>query len=266
MFRTRDFVLIFVTVVFLVSAIGATLWHKNIATDVRSTDIKLVEETSADHMAVVDSPESFSRQERLENMRKKIADGQGMVFTAPAADETPAIVEEELSVEDEIESVIGAEMKCPGYVEYTAPWSATGVNIESVEWARVVFREVVTEPVTDQTATATSEVLPSKTDREVLLQLPTQPVNLSQPACIPSDVVGIAQDGSLIRNSESELYGVFGADTLIGYAIDGFPIYGTSDIQTDACGGIITTEGYRYFISSERDEILGCFRAAPINL
>ena len=86
------------------------------------------------------------------------------------------------------------------------------------------------------------------------------------PTCLYSDVVGIAQDGSLIRNNEVGLYSVFGSDTLIGYALDGFPIYGKIKESGDKCGGSVVNGQYRYSLSDQREFILNCFSAPPVRM
>jgi hypothetical protein len=84
---------------------------------------------------------------------------------------------------------------------------------------------------------------------------------------LPTDVVGIAQDGSLIRESEMALYGVFGGETLVGYALDGFPIYGSNPgAATDHCGGMMVGGQYRYYLSPERDSVINCFAGVPVTL
>jgi hypothetical protein len=77
-------------------------------------------------------------------------------------------------------------------------------------------------------------------------------------------VIGITIGGSLIRNNEVGVYGVFGGDTLVGYALDGFPIYGTSGQKTDICGGGMIGGQYRYMISSSRGTIINCFAGTPV--
>jgi hypothetical protein len=68
----------------------------------------------------------------------------------------------------------------------------------------------------------------------VVLQLPL-PFGPQGKTCLSYDVVGVALDGSLIRNNEHSLYQVFGSETLIGYALDGFPIYGLNKSSAARC-------------------------------
>ena len=119
-----------------------------------------------------------------------------------------------------------------------------------------------------EVATTTASGTPLlTTETEVVIQLPLRSVPLGTASCLPTDVVGIAKDGSLIRNSEVTLYAVFGADTLIGYALDGFPIYGArSGVALDECGGTGAIGQYRYYLEAERGYILNCFASEPISI
>lgn len=257
MFRTRDFILIFVTVVFLVVAISATAWQQRSGSETQVDTLQLVETDDQEYTAQLSTPETLSREERLSEMRRKIAESGKLTLSDPETVTTEPSAEVEVS-----ELPAGAVLlQCPSYQLYSGQWSPAGIQFEVTEGARLVYRETVTEQRSDPLATSSTPEM--VTDREILLQLPLQPVKLAQSTCLPSDVIGIAQDGSLIRNTEVGLYGIFGANTLIGYALDGFPIYGTSDAPTDSCGGSVVAGAYRYSLSQERDVILNCFAAQP---
>ncbi len=94
------------------------------------------------------------------------------------------------------------------------------------------------------------------------------PIRIGQSAvgqnCLPTDVVGVAVNGSLLRNDQYETYSIFESETLVGYALDGFPIYGRLDSsQLDRCGGRMTPNGYQYHIAIDRQSIIQCFGAPP---
>ena len=103
-------------------------------------------------------------------------------------------------------------------------------------------------------------------EKDILVQLPVRSAPLSDTRCLKQDVVGIATDGSLIRNTEVGLYGIFGPDTLIGYALDGFPIYGSGRNNTDMCGGYMSPTGYRYQLSADQETMIYCFSGIPVSL
>lgn len=253
MFRTRDFLLIFGAVVFLLVAIGTTLFSQQAGTEEQAAAIQFSEGTDTAYVAVLPDAPSLSRDERVADMRRKIAEAGELVIAAPEVGDT---VTEATDTETEtpIDTVSKpAIQKCPVYNPYQGNWSPQGITMEASEGARVVYRVAqAVAPLTEGS-------------KEVLLQLPLYPM-AGAPTCVGSDVVGIAQDGSLIRNHEVGLYGVFGENTLIGYALDGFPIYGTSEQNTDACGGSLAAGGYRYYLSDTREMILHCFMAAPVRL
>ena len=161
-------------------------------------------------------------------------------------------------------STVG-EQRCQQYTQFAGVWPTTSLQFDVVEGSRIVFTEDETESNMATTASS-SNMLVLEPTRTVYLQLPIRSIPSPATSCVQSDVVGVAQDGSLIRNNEAGLYGVFGADTLVGYALDGFPIYGSSGASTDSCGGMVVAGQYRYQLSPSRDVILNCFSAAPARL
>jgi len=90
--------------------------------------------------------------------------------------------------------------------------------------------------------------------------------NSSSPSCLPTDAVAVALSGGLIRNNEAAGYRAFPEHVLIGHTIDGFPLYGYSERQTDRCGGAVVDGAYRYYLSDTRDTVLDCFVAPPVAL
>lgn len=149
--------------------------------------------------------------------------------------------------------------RCAGYQQFGQVWPPT-VQIDEREGARLVY----TESDEELDESAPSAPMLSQT---ILLQLPVYPRPAPSPLCINSDVIGIANDGSLIRNSEAGVYGVFGSASIVGYALDGYPIYGTDNsVRVDSCGGAVGAAGYGYVIQSDRSEIINCFTATPVSL
>ncbi len=256
-FRTRDFFVFMLTVAFLVIGIASTA----------SMDIKMRNQESAvinsgtdEDVEVVykavlpsESEVDDTRQSRLEMLREKISN---LVLSAPA-DPEPELEIDDVEVAIDSSEISNNEVQlCSNYQTVSPNWSSDGLLFEVVEGARIIYRNATT----NQVVGTTTVIVPS---REVVLQLPLRSFPLSDKTCLASDIVGVALDGSLIRNNENGLYKVFGDQTLIGYALDGFPIYGLSNMSTDECGGLMINGEYRYYLSSEREAVLACFGGIP---
>ena len=149
--------------------------------------------------------------------------------------------------------------RCTDYAVFAGTWPAS-VQLDEREGARIVY----TRPAGQSDPTATS-VVGLYDDVLVQLSVHTQPQ--LQQYCIQSDVIGVAQDGSLIRNQEVELYSVFTDSTIVGYALDGYPIYGQNDVvDVDQCGGATVAGQYGYVLQSDRPVVVNCFRGVPAQL
>ncbi|MCA9360791.1 hypothetical protein KC730_02780 [Candidatus Kaiserbacteria bacterium] len=262
MFRTRDFVLLFVTIVFLVMAIGATFINSYRNPNSEETPLKFVESQDVEYSAETYSPKPLSRDANLAEMRSKIA-ASDLTIAAPAKEEE--VVPEEVMEEEVEQETKFIAQKCSNYNPFLGTWNSSDLKSEVTNTSRIFYRElaVVPKPVIGTTST---EQIPSEPSRDIVVQLPLFPLFKTNVSCLPSDVVGIAQDGSLIRNSESGLYGVFGSETLVGYALDGYPIYGSSSEKLDECGGSSSTGSYAYYVTPQAEHILNCFRANPLSL
>jgi len=255
MFRTRDFILLFTAIAFLVSAIGVTVFVQgNASQSVASSNAALQQQLAAvgaeDYQAVITSREGLDRSERVAQMRNKIS--QATDLRAPEPEVLP-VAEPELatSTPAEPDSMTGLD-QCPGYAPYLGFWDARNLSVIESQEAVLVTR---------------SEVLPTGSSTQTtLLQLPKRVASAPDQSCIGSDVIGIANDGSLIRNDELGLYSVFSFDVRIGYALDGFAIYGTGSASVDQCGGRVQNGQYRYELQPAGEFIINCFAAAPVRL
>lgn len=252
MFRTKDFVLLLVTVAFLLVAIVYTV-SKNHSSSTNSSNPLLAGAPEiVSTSAVITSPEekNLSRTERLERLRNQIANSELVTISNPEPDSD---IGDDVVVSDESNLVTGPVF-CPNYDPSYAPyWPVGQIKTHEAEGVRQYF---VTETV--QNGTTSSSTL----ERNILLTLPQQFIPTGSERCLPFEVVGVALDGSLIRNNEVQLYSIFSNETMIGYALDGFPIYGASAKPVDACGGRIELGQYRYELSSDRQTILNCYRGA----
>lgn len=247
MIRTRDFILFLIAVAFLVLAIGFEV-IQGIFTSPFVGDSKIPRFGGGEGI----SPEAEivlvadTRGDRLAHLKEVIG-----AMVAPAAS---TVIEEEAVVATATESAPKVEepFLCQKYQVYSGLWPTTKLSITEREGVRI-FHQSPIGTTTDGIGT-------------VLIILPMREFPAASASCLPSDVVGIATDGSLIRNNEQTAYGVFDDTTLTGYALDGFPIYGVSTEATDKCGGKMTPSGYRYYLSLSRESVIGCFAAVPIPL
>lgn len=258
MFRTRDFFLFSMVVGILLLGIITTAnnnkevgwWHNMTFV---SNDVE--------YKAVVPEVAVMDRGEKLAVMRDKISESaqSGQLASVIGALEEEKADEEQLP-EEENDFVAGTINLCPSYSDYSPAWSPTGLKFEVVEGARIVYRDLASN---DLTVDANSAMV---ANREIVMQLPLRSASANVKNCLSSAVIGIALDGSLINNSDYTAYKVLGSGTLIGYALDGFPIYGLNTVtKTDQCGGVNQDGQYKYYLSNDREGMLGCFSSTPIS-
>jgi hypothetical protein len=270
MIRTRDFLLFLCTVFFLFSGIAATvvtdvvgLAGGQAGTVILSDPAQLPPPVEQVGAVVSESPE-IDREANLLAMREQIA---ALNLTSSPVTETPP----DLSGDDNQDAAprdgVAGLQECSTYSEVA--WAdMPGVQFRVVEGARILYRPIPAPLTPAVVATSGSSTTPTPVapSEVVLAQLPLREQPMLSPTCIPHDVVGVALDGSLIRNGEAALYAVFGADTLVGYALDGFPIYGVSGLPVDDCGGATVGGAYRYYLNAERETVLNCYAAVPVGL
>lgn len=271
MIRTRDFLVFVLTVLFLIGGIAITIVLDNTSRVVSTVDqgqllsaARLVEHY---RVAEADIEDQTSTTERLAAMRERVEqyraagsfDRDRFVVREGEPEPIGGFASATTSPDDDAASVSGVVQQCPHYRSFAGMWPAP-VVIEEHEGARLVIHR---HPDIDDVSPMEESLLRG----EILLQLPTMRQPVGQPSCVASDVVGVARDGSLIRNNEYQAYGFFGADTVVGYALDGFPIYGRNDVaQTDQCGGGMGVAGYGYILKSDRPAVLNCFSGRPVSI
>ena len=251
MLRTRDFLLFLLTVTFLVIGIVSAV---DIETKQSWYSFNFI---SDDHKYEAFLPEKneLNREELLEAMKEKVAkveinNNLATVITASDTESDSEVVVKEDS---------GGVNKCVGYNVADPVWSPSGLKFDVVEGARILYREDVSAN------NLSSSTMPA---REIVLQLPLRSVPFGKTHCISRSVIGVALDASLIHNEDYTAYRVFGAETLVGYSLDGFPIYGLNkeEVRVDSCGGVVENGQYRYYLSSEREGMIGCFSGLPVSL
>jgi hypothetical protein len=106
------------------------------------------------------------------------------------------------------------------------------------------------------------------------LQLPLSPVIAGDGTCLPSDMVGVLLDGTIVMPDTPV---ATDAEGLAGYAIDGFPLFGSfedgktlTSSDLDTCHGHVhtiidqgvPTSMYHYHVTKDAPYTLGCLRGA----
>lgn len=256
--NTRNFLLYLIAVGGLVIAIVALL-AKDLSVPPSNSVAQVIfagdpADEVVEYKAEVSEVRTLNRSENMLAMREKVA-----AYTlAEAPEPEPAAPEE---VATDTPTKLASPLTCADYTLAVPTWPTDGLRFEVVEGARLVYGEVVAPVITPE--------LPVVPAKQVYLQLPLRSSALAVKSCLPYDVIGIALDGSPIRNNEIGLYTIFGAETLIGYALDGFPLYGLGNSAigpTDECGGAVVSGEYRYYLSEERETLIQCFSGVPVTL
>ncbi len=263
MVRTRDYFLLLLTIAFLVVGIGATVadsYRKGGLFDT-SRPLQFVEDGDIERTATVLDTESIDRAERLATLREKIAAGGLLSLAPPRSEPVSAATTSDAITEAPSEGQI--ELRCGNYRAFSGSWPQK-ILLEEVEGARIVYVENTSTNAVPQTSASTT--VPYVPSRDVLAELPVRSASLGAQNCIQSDVIGIARDGSLIRNNNVAAYAIFGSETLLGYALDGYPIHGSGTSVTDSCGGLTVGGQYRYQISGDRQTIINCYSGVPVQL
>lgn len=191
-----------------------------------------------------------ARVSLMERLRTYVAEGN------EAAIPSPVPVEAEVSLPPE-ETVETATTRCgDGEMHIRNNWGP--VNVTVAEGARIITSLAIDD------AGAPLNVL----------QLPLAPRIVGDGACLPSDMVGVLLDGTIIMPDTPV---VSDAEGLAGYAIDGFPLFGSfEDGETlmssdlDDCHGHVhtiidqgvPTSMFHYHITDDAPYALGCLRGA----
>lgn len=253
MIRTRDFVLLTFATLVVAMLLLASFAHQ-IYVSRQNADIPLTVPSEREHIAYTPTRED-TRMSTLDRLREKLQSG---AETIPTISEAPR---EETIAENVRVRTISA---CGGSEDGEAlalRWPLHGLVIEEQEGARVVSEMVVTFAAS--TTSSSSAPLITKVPRAIL---PLYPYPSAVTNCLPSSAIGVTPDGSLIMNDEARRFAQVSSHTLVGYARDGYPIYGTaSEASLDSCGGTDSSGSYRYYLSEKSSEygIITCFHGTP---
>lgn len=262
MIRTRDFLLFVVVFVFILSGIVVT-----VASDIKSERPKTEKQlplaaTEGSELSAATSTKEIDRARNLMALREKILRGEGEIIQgAPvftSVDTPPEAPKEEVIPEDIVGARSAQYCAQRSYSATALLWGSTRASLRSAEGVRLV---ILPKRISETSGSSTV----TKMIEATVLQLPLYPIELASPACLDSEYVGVALDGSLINNDEAWRYRNYSPDSVIGYARDGFPIYGpgVDEDTLDACGGFNEGAGYRYHIRQNELFVLGCFAGVP---
>jgi hypothetical protein len=141
-------------------------------------------------------------------------------------------------------------------------WPRSSVTIVVQDGVRSVVYESESSAVASSTAT-TSLLQPPAVVTKTLVRMEMYPNKQPSATCVAGDIIGVTISGALLSNSDAQFYRQSSVDQLLGYAKDGFPVYGLYAGEVDSCGGYMHPEGYRYTIREGSSFILGCYAGIP---
>lgn len=251
MVRTKDLVLVVVILVMLVMAISATVAARlgaQHSSDFVSSGTQSVQEQYAANTPHV----GFDRAGHIERLRAELAKGN-VIDSSPSVEVSP------VPEGQEMEGSLACAAPDSG-ITIARSWPLADVTLLVSGGSRQVLQRVTIPGV--QNASGTLSLAPLVSDA-VLLSLPLAPAKSGSPVCPDSEVIGVTVDGSLMFNADATLYRNTGPETLIGYARDGFPIYGAYAGAVDQCGGYDAAKGYRYVVTPGATTFLSCFVGQP---
>lgn len=263
MIRTRD---LFVFVVLLLTigiGIALTVFFRDVSHFQNVAQVLLKNNTADQASFSADAPSvTENRSATIERLRSLIASGASYIQPSPSVEDTATSTTKSKPVASSTNMHPSVLLSCGGddSLGVDAQWP-TDIDFQIEKNSRRLTHTVKLPNTTKASTTvATSSVL--KTETVTLLSLVAFPNKQSKSVCVPSPIIGVTVGGKLLVNS-SRQYAGFSADSQIGYARDGFPIYGIYEGPVDACGGYEHPKGYRYSLSSKRDTILNCYFAPP---
>ena len=263
MIRTKEFLLFLLIITFLLSAIMLTLWLQEQSVENSSnTQLVFAEDLDDERLSpvatVVESGVESDYSVLQAKMREKILAyrqrGIDISENFIVGDPATLMTDDAETATNANDGVSGVR-QCSDYQTYQSLWP-DAVAMAEREGARLFYQQA-----TD------SDRVKQFSPEDVLVQLPVHARPHISPSCLVTDVIGITKNGSLLRNHETDTYKIFPSSTIIGYALDGFPIFGSDEsVRVDQCGGATIAGEYGYVLQSGRDTILNCFSGTPTGL
>lgn len=258
MVRTKDLLLIVVVLVMLFMAISATLASRMITKQMQEDALSgAVTAEAPVYESATDDSGSMDRAANIARLRSLLAAGD-VIESSPSVESSPVLETETESI-DGMPTCLGAGTG----IEVARSWPLVGVAVKTVGANRVVAHLAPIPAGTVNESGSTTVVASGATNERVLLSLPLYPGKNAEPTCMRTEIVGVTAAGSLLFNNDIVLYRQTGTETLIGYALDGFPIYGAYAGETDSCGGYDGPGGYRYVVSPQDQTLIECFVGSP---
>ena len=260
MLRTRNFALYIAVIIFLVFGISATLLWYGISE--RDESQSVIDFNEGQEQIMVSSVLSDdNRVDTIARLKSKLAAGEGDIVSAPPAltsvDDVPPT-----DADTEVSSTSTRQILRCGTADSDSlfkDWPKSKIDLTTTASERVFTYshkvEVVQGSSTVMSATTTT-----------LLSLPIVYTRLAEDSCINSNIIGVTTSGALLPNFQAALYLGQSQYTLVGYALDGFPIYGpiVDESSLDNCGGEATATGYQYHVRAADEFIIGCYAGKPI--
>lgn len=262
MIRTRDFLLYMLVLVFLLIATSYTGLAKQDAREWTAPADSIPVPSEEDvYTAEVFSGDAQSAS-ALERMREKIAAGKGEIIGAPpvmtSVDTLPSQSDAATTT---LMQTTGTQYCSVAYTHHKVANWPPGTNVVTNDGVRQVLYQTQTE----ETVGSSTQMV---THNEVWSEVPIRTVRTAFDSCLPDMTIGITTTGQPLSNSAGMLYQTYAAADIVGYARDGFPIYGPvlDESGLDSCGGLYAGGQYQYHVRAGTADILSCFAGVPADL
>lgn len=259
MIRTRDAVIFVSVILTLCVGIGFTLLLSPKYTLDEGSFMAYVEMGTTTSFTAEAPQKSLDRQSIIERLRAALLKNESDVEPSPSVEEE--VVSETDEVTDEVTGVQACANDDTGAA--LRLWPLSGVSLISENGVRKVVHTQVVAALPIQSASSSASSTAPTSNQTALLTLPLTPLQTATSNCVPGNIIGVTVQGTLMYNNEATFYKGYGPEYLIGYARDGYPIYGFYQGATDTCGGYTHASGYRYSVGHNRDTVLNCYTASP---
>lgn len=266
MLRSRDLIIFLGIILCLCLGIAYTYIASTQASLFEGTKVVFTTDSNGSSVfTALPSEKKVDREANINRLRALLASNPEVVTSNPSVESEPQVADAP-SVSAVLEQNVVLQ-ECPGIddeVVYLQQWPVSDTTIVVKDGMRSVVHiakeMVVPISLLPSTTTDSDLVVPVPfVSAKTLLLMQMYPPKAATARCVQGEVVGVTATGALLSNSDAHFYRSTDASELIGYARDGFPVYGAYSGEVDNCGGYMHPEGYRYTISKDRDFILGCY-------